>query len=533
MSTSAAAQTQVPLAAKMPERTQAAFAPPAQQMPVSTAQERADAKSEARMMAGIEVVGGALEVAIGGLVTVASGGLLGIAGGAAVVDGGARFMHGVNDFINGERTDPYLSQAAQAVGVERDTANRIDAAVGLTASVATGGLGVKAAMQGGTMLAKGVGTVAATNSANTLYRAGEYVATGESKPTWANQAAYAMGATSPAANSAATLAITATLAGGNFAAIRTAAPRTTAPITTAQHPVYGGPAFPHLANLPETGKVGGGPVVPNARSPALPPLVDRSRITDFVNEATPLLADAKARIAAAPASAERTNLLNRAADMEQVLSDYGQLARQPARPNVTFDNIDLIVLNRDLGAITNSRLALTTPLPSAAPATAAAPATPDAATSPALSVVRTRAQAIKDEQLRLQVHRLIDTHGPSIEAYRSGLVREANRPTGMNGATPRTRATMADMNATLMDATSRIATAQQKLAALPGSARRDQLTRKAGELNDQIRHADFRLNNAWGTGPADISRLADVNLTRITVELRRIEDGIRALNKAP
>lgn len=182
-----------------------------------------------RMMSGLEVIGGALEVAGGFAFSLATGGLGAVVGGAAVLDGSMRVTHGIKDMINGERTDATISTASQLAGASRETANRIDAGAGLAAGVATGGLGVKVALQaGGTLATKAAGTALAANSLNGTYRAAEYVATGEQHPTWVSQTASAMGATSPVANGYLSLGLSASLMGGAAAARISAARAATA-----------------------------------------------------------------------------------------------------------------------------------------------------------------------------------------------------------------------------------------------------------------------------------------------------------------
>jgi glutamate racemase len=179
---------------------------------------RADSILEA-VVGGLEVVGG---VALG--VTAGWTGVGAVAAAALIADGGTRVVHGVVDAAKDEKTDPYLSQGLQQMGVDQTVANRIDTGVGLTAGLVAGGPGaVKLGVQGiralngvrvagqageaftvaqvagaGGKVLAGAGSTAML--ADMSYAQGSYVVTGEMKTPLGTQGLMKMGLSETQAN---------------------------------------------------------------------------------------------------------------------------------------------------------------------------------------------------------------------------------------------------------------------------------------------------------------------------------------------
>jgi glutamate racemase len=133
-------------------------------------------------------------------------------------------VHGVVDAAKDEKTDPYLSQGLQQMGVDQTVANRIDTGVGLTAGLVAGGPGaVKLGVQGiralngvrvagqageaftvaqvagaGGKVLAGAGSTAML--ADMSYAQGSYVVTGEMKTPLGTQGLMKMGLSETQAN---------------------------------------------------------------------------------------------------------------------------------------------------------------------------------------------------------------------------------------------------------------------------------------------------------------------------------------------
>jgi hypothetical protein len=186
--------------------------------------------------------------------------------------------------------------------------------------------------------------------------------------------------------------------------------------------------------------------------------------------------------------------------------------------------VDLKVLNRDLGIIVNSRLALTTDLPAAdvAPRNAG---TPDARQI-------TSGKSLADEALqairRNNAHQQASAAAFPPRRVAPPEAKGRDLPVAsLNGATPGTNAAMRTMNNYLGEATGRVAAARRTFEAMPASARRDELLALTTATGEHVRRQSFRLNNQWGVGPADLSRSDQSNIAMLQTSMAKIEAGMK------
>ncbi len=114
-------------------------------------------------------------------------GVGGAAGAAVAVDGVQRLVHGIENCASGERTEGYISQGLQAVGVEPGTANRADVAVNLAGSL-TGGAGVATILLKSPSAAlKTLGAVDFAHRIDAVGHGADYVSSSEPSATYTTQ----------------------------------------------------------------------------------------------------------------------------------------------------------------------------------------------------------------------------------------------------------------------------------------------------------------------------------------------------------
>ena len=99
-----------------------------------------------KFMGGVQMLGGAFEMVAGGAIagggTVVSGGSATIqsvvAGGAIILHGSDNFYHGAMQISAGEWQTTTTAQTLQSMGMSEDTANFVDAGIGITGGVVAG-----------------------------------------------------------------------------------------------------------------------------------------------------------------------------------------------------------------------------------------------------------------------------------------------------------------------------------------------------------------------------------------------------------
>ncbi|MFH1654606.1 MAG: putative toxin, partial [Pseudomonadota bacterium] len=89
---------------------------------------------------GLQIVGGVIETGAGVALGVATSwtGVGAVAGGAVAIHGVDTLQSGIRQLWTGTPTDTFTSQGMQAVGVDRNTANLIDAGISIGGTLGTG-----------------------------------------------------------------------------------------------------------------------------------------------------------------------------------------------------------------------------------------------------------------------------------------------------------------------------------------------------------------------------------------------------------
>jgi len=130
----------------------------------------------------LEFIAGAVEIVGGVTLGLVAGwtGVGGVASIAIIADGGLRLAHSFADAFGGTTTDTWQSQAFQAMGASRETANRIDTGLNLVATVPVGaGFAAFGAVKASTMLMKGVNAAGCVSVLDGAQAGARYMATGE------------------------------------------------------------------------------------------------------------------------------------------------------------------------------------------------------------------------------------------------------------------------------------------------------------------------------------------------------------------